>query len=404
MIYCSFMGPLISIAEAAKITLGSISTAAIEQVPLSEANGRVLRKAIRADHPVPPFDRSMMDGVVIDSQEFCGIGTELKLAGTQAAGSPALEKLLPNTCFEIMTGATIPTGCDCVVPIEEISITNDSVIFSPDAIAEAGSFIHPEGSDLQQGATVLESGTLLGPAELGIAASCGATTLSASALPIVQIITTGDEVIDPSETPEPYQIRRSHPTVLTAMIEGNSLGRVQHTHIPDDEHLTKQTIASALACADILVLTGGVSKGKYDWVAPTLRELIGEATFHGVAQRPGKPFAFWKSTPLNASQVFALPGNPVSVMATATRYLLPALRKHAGLSTQPTQLPLAVDFNWKFPIPGFVPAKIIGSKAQPHLPSNSGDYLALAGADGFVELPQPKKNYRSNSTVSFFTY
>ena len=380
------MQKLISIAEAEKLVMDSIPLAAVESVALADAYGRVLRQNLCADRSIPPYDRVMMDGIAIDSAEYHGIGSEFIYAGTQAAGSAALEKLLPNTCFEVMTGAVMPSGCDCVVPVEEISREGDSFILSPDADISPNKFVHAEGSDAKQNEILVATNSRLRHPELAIAASIGQVEIEVSRLPLIHIITTGDEVIDPSEAPESHQIRRSHPTALISKIETEKLGRCVHVHLPDDEKDTEHQLQQSLQEADVIILTGGISKGKFDYVAPCLKKLMGEPLFHGVRQKPGKPLAYWKNA--SGTCIFALPGNPISVLATATRYVFPALRAHLGLTITQQSRELAGSFDWKAPLPGFLPVKSLENGNYEVVPfKNSGDYTCLVGIDGFIQVP-----------------
>jgi len=400
--FTDHMSQWVEIAQAEEEVIARLPLSTTETVSLDQSLGRILRTPISADRPIPPFDRAMMDGVAIDSSEFFGLGTELRLAGTQAAGSPALEKWLPDTCFEVMTGAPIPIGCDCVIPVEEISITEDSVIFSPDAIGTSGQFIHPLGSDAKDGQELVSAGYLLGPAELAIAASVGQTELTVSKRPHVAIITSGDEVIPPHQHPTAYQIRQSHPTALINMLQ--PLVTVNHHHISDDLEETERVLQQAVQNFDFVILTGGVSKGKFDYIAPTLNKLLGEPVFHGIRQRPGKPMGFWH-TP-NGPIVFGLPGNPVSVMATASRYVLPALKHHLQLRTPHSQtIQLAQPFSWKADIPGFAPVAFDNEGRHIISPMrNSGDYLCLAGCVGMAELPTPKHTYTSSDALQLYPF
>lgn len=400
----SVVKPLITIEEAAATVLRHITPATKELIPLEEASGRVLRESITADRAIPPFDRVMMDGIAIDSSEFHGIGTEFKIEGIQAAGSPALKKSTPQGCLEVMTGAILPEGCDCVIPVEEISITEKSVILSPDTITDSGKFIHRTGSDSQQGSVLLEDKIRLGAAELAIAASVGKVQFEVSKLPQITILTSGDEVIPPSQDPKAFEIRSSHPSFLKQIIEANQLGVCQHIHLPDDRATTSTAILSALASSDFIILTGGISKGKFDFIAPELTKLIGEPLFHGVKQRPGKPFGFWHDQ-ASSTSVFALPGNPLSVCATASRYLIPALIKHQSLPVSNYLIPLSHDFHWKAPIPGLAPSIILDDHtADVQQMQNSGDYLCLARCSGFIEFSQPQSKYAKHTQLAFYPF
>ena len=380
------MQNLISVTQAENIIRQHLTTAAAEIVPLSKAQGRYLREDILADRPLPPFDRVMMDGIAIAHASFASGNTRFPITGTQAAGTPALTLENADSCIEVMTGSVLPHGCDCIIPIEQIDLSDNTASLHSDASPQAQQHIHSAGSDTAAGEILLSSGQVLNAAELAIAASCGATHLKVSALPRILIITTGDELVAPEVTPLPHQIRRSHATALEALITGMKLGKVDNIHIADDPLALKDTITEALPAHDILIFTGGISKGKYDYVAPVLTELLGSPHFHGIAQRPGKPMAFWKNS--NSPLVFAHPGNPVSVMACAARYLIPSLVEIlSGRSPTPQQIPATGSFHCPSHFTGLVPCRINNGRIQLVPPSNSGNFLALAATDGIAQLP-----------------
>ena len=380
------MQNLISVTQAENIIRQHLTTAAVEIVPLSKAQGRYLREDILADRPLPPFDRVMMDGIAIAHASFASGNTRFPITGTQAAGTPALTLENADSCIEVMTGCVLPHGCDCIIPIEHIDLSENTASLHSDASPQAQQHIHSAGSDTAAGEILLSSGQVLNAAELAIAASCGATHLKVSALPRILIITTGDELVAPEVTPLPHQIRRSHATALEALITGMKLGKVDNIHIADDPLALKDTITEALPAHDILIFTGGISKGKYDYVAPVLTELLGSPHFHGIAQRPGKPMAFWKNP--NSPLVFAMPGNPVSVMACAARYLIPSLVEIlSGRSPTPQQIPATGSFHCPSHFTGLVPCRINNGRIQLVPPSNSGNFLALAATDGIAQLP-----------------
>ena len=415
------MQNLISVTQAENIIRQHLTTAAVEIVPLSKAQGRYLREDILADRPLPPFDRVMMDGIAIAHASFASGNTRFPITGTQAAGTPALTLENADSCIEVMTGCVLPHGCDCIIPIEQIDLSENTASLHSDASPQAQQHIHSAGSDTAAGEILLNSGQVLNAAELAIAASCGATDLKVSALPRILIITTGDELVAPEVTPLPHQIRRSHATALEALITGMKLGKVDSLHIADDPLALKDTITEALPAHDILIFTGGISKGKYDYVAPVLTELLGSPHFHGIAQRPGKPMAFWTHKPNNdpttraddgaaegrekckraiandgAAEgreeckrlIFAHPGNPVSVMACAARYLIPSLVEIlSGRSPTPQQLPATGSFHCPSHFTGLVPCRINNGRIQLVPPSNSGNFLALAATDGIAQLP-----------------
>jgi len=405
------MQALISVTEASTIIHKCLPGTTTETVNLSDAQGRYLREPIISDRPLPPFDRVMMDGIAIRHSVWDLGKRNFPIAATQAAGAPPVELSDLNTCIEVMTGGVLPAGCDCVIPVEEIEITTEgatkTATIRPGYSPAANQHIHRTGSDTPQGEILVPAGALLNAPELTIAASCGVTEIRVATLPSIALISTGDELVAPDESPEAYQIRRSHATALRAVISAKKLGIVTEKHVADDPQDLKEALQHALAENDILILTGGVSRGKFDYVAPVLADLLGEAHFHGVAQRPGKPLAFWgvpeRSTADDNSDeggdeckrsqsykhsIFALPGNPCSVMACAARYLFPALT-HI-LSGQPPvahTLPATGQFNCPPSFTGLISCRLENGTLHLLPPSNSGNFLALAGTHGIAELP-----------------
>jgi molybdopterin molybdotransferase len=391
------MKPLTTPADASQLIEFSIPEAAEMSIELSKSFGKLLRRPVLADRNIPPFDRAMMDGIAIDSSASRGY---LRIEAVQAAGSPALTLLDSNACIEVMTGAPIPVGSNCVVPIEEVTIENGQARISEGYSYTAGDFIHREASDHLAGDIMLQPGTVLGAAELAIAASCGACQLQVSHIPQIHLITTGDEVIPPEDAPEPFQIRSSHPIAIMSAIDSAGLGSVTHRHIADDETATREALHHSLATADILILTGGVSKGKFDYIAPLLNEITGTSLFHGVSQRPGKPFAYFdKPIP-----IFALPGNPLSVMACLARYVLPALRLHLGIPNGVKNLQLTSPAPQHPKLTQLLAGRIEDGRIYPSSPNNSGDYAALLGCHGVIEIPVSTTTAPAGSHYNFYPW
>lgn len=398
------MQNLISVAEAETIISKHLDTSAVESVPLHTAHGRYLRQDVLADRLLPPFDRVMMDGIAISHARYAAGGTSYPISGTQAAGSAQLTLSDANSCIEVMTGCALPEGCDCVIPVEQIEVSGNTATLRNGDEHRLGQYIHPAGSDGPAGEILLHNGQRLGPTELTIAASVGATNLQVSRLPRILTITTGDELVDPETTPAAHQIRRSHDITLQSVIGGMGLGTVESIHVRDDAEALNKAITGALSTHEVLILTGGISRGKFDHVAPVLEEILGPPHFHGIAQRPGKPMAFWTGSADHVSLIraddgaakggeeckrliFALPGNPVSVMACTARYLIPALRQMLGGSSwQAPTLPATGSFKCPAHFTGLAPCRIRDGRIQLAPPSNSGNFLALANTDGVAEL------------------
>ncbi|MGJ8674084.1 molybdopterin molybdotransferase MoeA [Rubritalea sp.] len=391
------MQPLDHPLSAFNKVSASLPLMSSETIDLDNAFGRILREPLCADRPVPPFDRAMMDGIAIDSSNSL---KQWQIAGIQAAGEPAARLTSSDQCFEIMTGAMLPVGCDCVIPIEEIEIHQEQASLRERSSFKKGDFIHFTASDHAQGQVLVEPGTILHAPELSIAASCGITRLLVSKLPRITLITSGDEVISPSQSPLNYQIRASHPTAIRSIIHSNQLGTVEHLHISDDEQATRDTISGALTRSDLIILTGGVSKGKLDYIAPVLRELAGTPLFHGVSQRPGKPLGyFFQDIP-----IFALPGNPLSVMSCMARYVVPALRQMLRAPSNITELPLATEGKTFPHLTHLLAATIENGQLSPAAPNNSGDYTALLACQGVVEMHPADHPLAAGTRCKFYPW
>ncbi|BCX49565.1 molybdenum cofactor biosynthesis protein [Haloferula helveola] len=369
------MDALITPIEADALISTSLGVPGHETVPLTETLGRTLYGPIVADRDLPPYSRAMMDGIALDLSA-ADLSTPLELAGLHAAGEPPPRPLKPGEAWEIMTGAMVPEDCDTVIPYEHLSSDHRSVI-EP---ATAGQFIHRAASDAQAGDTLVHDVRLIGPAEIAIAASVGLTELNVGIRPKVALISSGDEAVPISTRPEPWQIRRSNGAMLEAWLNRGGNDPVMHAHIPDDPASCSKTLKQAIDQADLILVCGGISKGKRDFIRPVLEEILGPPAFHGVAQRPGKPLAFWSGPPA----VFALPGNPVSVLATFARYVIPSLAQLEGRDPSERHLacPPSIEalprLTWLLPL---------GADGTPLPPKNSGDFISIAGVDGFLEIP-----------------
>ncbi len=386
------MDRLITLAEADTRT-ARLPTLGSGSVALADALGRCLAAPLAADRDFPPYRRAMMDGIAFAAATLPTTGP-LIIAGLQAAGDPPPPPLPAGHAWEIMTGALVPADCDTVVPYEDLDHGRPRPGFQP------GRFIHAAGSDASAGSPLVAAGTPLGPVEIAIAASVGLTRLDVVRHARIAILSTGDEAVPPGRDPLPWQIRRSNGPMLDAMLRRRGNPVVFHDHAPDEPAACGALLDAALRDADLLLVCGGISKGKRDHVRPLLDARLGPPAFHGVAQRPGKPLAFWPGPPV----VFALPGNPVSVLATFTRHVLPALARMEGRPATPPRLamsglpaPLA-EFSWLLTVaPG--PDGIL--QARP--PANSGDFISVAGCTGLVELP-PAPLFDRAATVPFHPF
>ena len=355
------------------------------QVEIEQAFGRILAKPVLADRDYPPFDRSVRDGFAVRSADAQAPGARLECVGELRAGGQLDATVMPGQCIEIMTGAAMPRGANAVVMIEHIQRDGRTITLA--RAAKAGDHFVPRGKEAREGALLVAPKTRLGYAEMALAAQAGATRLDVFASPRLAILSTGDEVVDARSRPGPLQVRNSNGISIEILARTGGAETIQLGNAPDEKIALRAAIERGLD-ADILVLSGGVSMGKYDLVEQVLADLGAEFHFTGVSIRPGRPAVF--GTCRN-KLVFGLPGNPVSTMVTFELFVLPAIDVLNG--GVPRALPvfrakLATQVREKGPTTHFLPARIEweGREARvTQLPwQGSGDVVALALANAFL--------------------
>jgi molybdopterin molybdotransferase len=380
----------------------------IESLPLTQAVGTVLRENIYAERDAPPFDRVAMDGIALRADSLHAGARRFPIQAMQAAGAKPLKLERDDACIEIMTGAVLPDGCDAVIPVEQLTIEDGAATLAPDARVEKFQNVHRRGSDSRQGALLLAAGTRLAAPEVAVAASAGMARVRVSAQPTIVVISTGDELVEPGDAILPHQVRRSNAYGIVAGLKARGFTRIADDHVRDDADDLERRLKQHLATHDVLVLSGGVSMGKLDLVPQALERLGVRLVFHKVAQRPGKPM--WFGVSQAGPSVFALPGNPVSTLVCLARYVVPALYTAMGEpQRQPERLALAAPFEVKAPLTFFLPVKLHGDEwgrpwAMPRPTNGSGDFTALAGTDGFVELPAGPNTFGKGFVTSFYRW
>jgi molybdopterin molybdotransferase len=357
--------------------------------PLARCLGQTLREDVHAERENPPFDRVCMDGIAVcaDSPGTRRYGVQ----ATQGAGVPPKVLAGRDGAIEVMTGAVLPTGTDCVIPLEEYDLIDHVAALKAEALIEPYRNVQRRGADSRPGVPMLQAGMRLNAPEIAVIASAGLASVRVSRQPRIMVASTGDELIEPGKPIAPHQVRRSNAHAVVAALTGHGFEDVGNDHILDDEALLHEHLTRHLARSDALILSGGVSKGKFDFVPKVLKELGVEEVFYQVAQRPGMPLWFGMSP--QGCAVFGLPGNPVATLVCLVRYVVPALIVAMGAERiWPVPMPLASPVERGRTMASFVPVQIRHDDrgqfcAQPRLPNGSGDFLGLAGTDGFVELP-----------------
>ncbi len=364
---------------------------ATETLALLETLGRVLLEPVIADRDYPPFHRATRDGFAVRAADLATAGRTLDIIGEIKAGDSFAAEICAGQCAQIMTGAGVPRGADAVVMIEHTKPSKARVLV--ERTAESGQNIVAKGSEARAGQTLLAPGKQLGYAELAMAAQVGRTKLAVAKKPRVAILSTGDEVVLVHQTPGPFQIRNSNSISLGAQVSlaggepvllGNAADRVEDLRMKIETGLE----------ADVLILSGGVSMGKYDLVETVLRDLGAEFYFDAVEIRPGRPAVFGMC---RGKPVFGLPGNPVSTMVTFELFVPPVMDLLSGAKPRPLGLfrvRLEAPVRLKAPLTHFLPARIEWGSGEPSVRElswkGSGDIVALGQANAYLVV-RPEK-------------
>lgn len=399
----------ISCEEAFSIIEETTEALPSEDCPFEGLVGRILREPVVADRDLPPFNRVMMDGIAIAQSAWDDGIRDFPIDGMQAAGASVQQLKDKHHCLEVMTGAVLPTHCECVLPYEEITIEAGIAKVANGTLANAGLNIHQQGSDFPVGATLVEAGTQITSREIAVAASCGKESLSVTIRPRIALIDSGDELIEINESVAQHQIRRSNIYALNAALTAIGITDSEQIHIKDDRENIEITLRDIVERTDVVILSGGVSKGKRDFIPEVLESVGVEKAFHGVKQRPGKPF--WYGNISGGPAVFALPGNPLSTLVCFHRYVKPAIDIMLALSHRVSGwAALAQPFTFKpsltFFLPVIVKTQQDGLRSAIPVPvSNSGDYASIVPTQGFVELPAEERDvFPEGYTTKYYTW
>ncbi len=377
-----------------------------ESRPLERCAGAILRQDVFAERDNPPFDRVCMDGVALDSAALARGSRQFTIQAVQPAGAPALTLSGTQHAIEVMTGAILPRGTDCVIPMEEYDSEGSVITLKAGVESSRYRNVQRRGCDSEPGAAMLTSGTLIGPPEMAVLASAGLAHVMVSRQPRLSVISTGDELVEPGKPIEEHQVRRSNAYAIIAALRKRGLDNLKDEHIPDDEALLSNRIAWHLRESDVLILSGGVAKGKFDLVPKVLKSLGVAEVFHNIEQRPGRPM--WFGVAATGQPVFGLPGNPVATLMCLIRYVAPALARAMGARAAPLpSVPIGARLDWRRPATWFLPVSIRHDErgqatAIPQPTHGSGDFLALTRADGFVELPPHPDGFPEGFVASFY--
>jgi len=354
---------------------------------------------IDSDRAYPPFHRVMMDGIAVSFDVYQIGKREFKLSGIAAAGEPQKTLTEKESCLEVMTGAPLPFGTDLVIPYEHLMLEEGKAKVRVEQERARLEHVHLEGSDCKGGDVVLKSGHILNGPHVGIAASMGKAFITTRKNPKILLVSTGDELVEIDQRPEAHQIRRSNVFALKASLELNGFTDITLAHLSDNALAIAKHFEESVEIFDMMIYSGGVSQGKFDYLPNVWTDLGVKKIFHTIAQRPGKPLWFGVHE-AQQTAIIGLPGNPVSSLVCLHRYFLPRRPLYATLSEE---------IIFKKDLTYFVPVKIESAIdgrlwAHPFKMKNSGEFTALAGSDGFIELPAEKSVFASGSAYAFYPW
>ena len=408
---------MIDSEEALHIILENTVDFGVEEISFTVAQNRVLKEDIFADRDFPPFHRVSMDGIAVNYDSIKNGITTFGIEGIQPAGSPQLTLEKPENCIEVMTGAVLPKNTDTVMRYEDLTIKNGKASINVETIKKNQN-VHRKGSDRKENDILVRKNTLISAAEIGIISTVGKVMVKVARQPKVMVISTGDELVDVSEKPLAHQIRKSNVYTLIALLKKLNI-EAHADHIPDQKNELKEKIQHHLENYDVLLFSGAVSKGKYDYLPDVLDELGVQKLFHKVAQRPGKPFWFGVNDVLSTGErnekrtrkviVFAFPGNPVSTFVGCLKYFYPWHQKSVEIAySYQGKAILGEDFTFTPKLTYYLQVKLDmdgGLKiAKPVMGNGSGDLANLAEIDGFLELPADKTEFNAGETYPLITF
>ncbi len=392
---------LLTVEEAWDAIAAALPAAKEEMCALDEAQGRTLARAVHAERDYPPFDRVTHDGIAIAYAALKMGQNSFSIESYAAAGNPVA--LLSNThhAIEVGTGAPLPDGCDTVIPYELFSTSGPVASLHTGAVVARGDCLHLRGSDAVQGQLLLAEGQRIGVPEMAVLAGNGVAQVPVFTQPSIGILATGNELVAVDAPIAPYQIRRSNDATLKAALKAQGFGNVFCSWAEDDKDALTHVLKQMIETHDVLLVTGGVSRGAFDFVPGVMEALGVQSIFHGVAQRPGKPL--WLGYRDN-TVVFGLPGNPNSALTCLVRYALPLLKAMRGEGfTLAPAMPLAAGVKGLERLTLFMPVRVEKGMAVPLMSRSSGDFTGLLGTDGFVALPAGR-NFSAGDMVEFFAW
>lgn len=400
---------MISVKEAEELILGHSSHSDSTIVDIQNIQGEVLRQPIVADRDYPPFNRVAMDGIAISYSQWKEGRLKFRIENCQRAGE--LQKVLEqvDSCIEVMTGATLPEGTNTVIRYEDVRITDGSASIDGSLNLKKMQNVHQQGTDCSKGDVIYNGCHILNAPYSAILAAVGSSKVQVSQRPIISVVSTGDELVRVNDTPSDFQIRQSNSYALTSSLCANGFKNIHDLHLNDDEDEITSVLSEILQSSDVIIISGGVSKGKFDFIPSALVDLGVEEVFHKVKQRPGKPL--WFGITKENKMVFGLPGNPNSSLVCLHRYVLPSLWKSMGINIaelRPSAI-LEEDYKFEKELTCFLPVKVTYNNdgtttAKPITLNGSGDFTSLAKSTGFIELDEGTSNFEKGEAFPLYLW
>ncbi len=389
---------MISVKEAQQLLSKISMNWGVEHIPFSECDGRFLADNILADRDYPPFDRAMMDGFAIRFADWQKGQRTFSYRHQQWAGSPMIALLNEEAC-EITTGAAVPNNFDVVIPVEKVIIGNNGTFTCQDLNQiKSGWNIQKQGVEYKQGDAVLQNGTLITPAVKAVLASCGILEPLVHKQPSIAIVSTGDELVPMHTSPQPHQIRASNAYALESLIK--SFGSTISTfHLNDDPNEIETWMSQNALTFDILLFSGGVSKGGKDFLPSLWRESGFKSLFHGIRQKPGKPM--WLGIKDNTI-LFGFPGNPVSTLTCAIAYLLPWMKWQCTNQDNSYCITIQETIIAHDQLDLWIPVVIDNNQFRTLTYKGSGDLIGFSALNGIIHVTA--NNSISNKSQDYRFY
>ncbi len=386
-----------SVEDAKKLIVKTAIRLNPVQLEITKSLNYVLAEDINSPIHYPPFDQSAMDGFAILHSDILE-QKEIEIIGEAPAGNPFKAQINSGQTVRIFTGGEIPDGTDAVIIQERVSIKNNTIISDGAPLAE-GANIRRKGSLIKKGDVALMKGMVINPGAIGFLSSLGIEVIPVYPKPKVSIIITGNELQKPGTALINGQIYESNSFALIAALESIHISVHEVVTIADDEKQTTAALQQAMSNSDIVLVSGGISVGKYDYVGNCLQELNVETVFYKIYQKPGKPLFFGKQ---KECLIFGLPGNPASVLNCFYEYVFPAVKIMQGYKEfflKKLNLPFSADYNKKEGLSLFLKAKIIDGQAEVLTGQESNNIGAFAFADCIIYLPAAKGNVKAKELV-----